>query len=280
MAEEEENMAEWIRYRHPPAIRAAASVVGKKEHDGPLGTKFDLHDEKDKFGQPSWEQAESEMQRLALNLAMTKGGVTEKEIDVLFAGDLINQCTGSAYGLLDYRIPYFGLYGACSTAAESLILASMMIDGGYARRSAAVTSSHNLSAERQFRYPVEYGGQRAPTAQWTVTGSGAFLLDAEGDGPFVTEVMPGISADPGISDLNNMGAAMAPAIVCFGKMGTENNQWAVPRFREDRRRALPIVSIILSNSYQSDSKISAPRVVIHRNKSNDRVSSTTMTSSR
>lgn len=205
-------MAKWIRYQNPPTIRAAASVVGKKEHDGPLGSKFDLHDEKDKFGQPSWEQAESEMQRLALNLAMTKGKVTEESVDALFAGDLINQCTGSAYGLLDYQIPYFGLYGACSTAAESLILASMMIDSGYAKRSAAVTSSHNLSAERQFRYPVEYGGQRAPTAQWTVTGSAAFLLDAEGDGPFVTEVMPGISVDPGISDINNMGAAMAPVI--------------------------------------------------------------------
>ncbi len=194
-------------------IQSAASVVGQKEYDGPIGSCFDLHGDDDRFGKKTWEKAESEMQRLALNTALAKGEFAESDIDTLFAGDLLNQCIGSAYGLIDFNIPYFGLYGACSTAAEGLLLASVMVSAGFATRTCAVTSSHNCSAERQYRTPIEYGGQRPQTAQWTVTGSGAFVVGrTTGRGlARVTGGMPGIVVEKGITDANNMGAAMAPA---------------------------------------------------------------------
>ena len=204
---------------HPGAvILSAATVVGGKEHDGPLGAHFDFFNGNDRFGQDTWEKAESEMQRMALSAALSKADVTPDAVDMLFAGDLLNQCVGSSYGLLSYDVPYFGLYGACSTSAEGLILAASMIGGGHAHRAAVVTSSHNAAAERQFRTPLEYGGQRPPTGQWTVTGAGAFLLveAAPREDPalaLVTHAMPGIVMDMGISDANHMGAAMAPAAV-------------------------------------------------------------------
>ena len=141
-------------------ILSAATVVGSKEHSGPLGGGFDYYGDNDRFGQDTWERAESEMQRMAMAAALDKAGLTPEEVDMLFAGDLLNQCVGSSYGLLSYDIPYFGLYGACSTSAEGLLLASAMIGGGQANVAAAVTSSHNAAAERQFRTPLEYGGQR------------------------------------------------------------------------------------------------------------------------
>ncbi len=192
------------------SIISSASVVGKWEKDGPLGEYFDLHDNTDKFGKNTWELAESEMQRLAFNTAMAKLSVSEQAIDALFAGDLLNQCVSSSYGLLDFDIPYFGLYGACSTAAESLMLASATVSAGYFKTAAAVTSSHYCSAERQYRSPVEYGAQRSPTAQWTVTGAGAFMVSGEGK-IRITEGLPGIVVEKGICDASNMGAAMAPA---------------------------------------------------------------------
>jgi stage V sporulation protein AD len=161
-------------------IVSSASVVGKNEHDGPLGEYFDIFDPSDKFGMNTWEQAESEMQRLAFNTALSKLSLTERSIDAIFAGDLLNQCVGSSYGLLDFDIPYFGLYGACSTAAEGIMLASACVSAGYFSRAAAVTSSHYCSAERQYRSPIEYGAQRSPTAQWTVTGAGAFIISDNG----------------------------------------------------------------------------------------------------
>lgn len=202
-------------------IAASASVVGRSEHSGPLGGFFDLHDATDRFGQSTWEQSESEMQRRALSVAMKKLGVGNEDIGAIFAGDLLNQCVGAAYGLAEFASPYFGLYGACSTSAEGLTLAAMTVSGGCFDLAAAVTSSHNCSAERQFRTPIEYGGQRPPSAQWTVTGAGAFLVAADReDSPFVTSdsplicrVMPGIVTDKGINDANNMGAAMAPAAI-------------------------------------------------------------------
>ncbi len=200
-----------LKFRNA-AICSAASVVGKKEHDGPLGACFDLHDVTDRFGKSTWEQSESEMQRLALNVALAKGSLTEKDVDALFAGDLLNQCVGSSYGLVDFDIPYLGLYGACSTASEGLMMAAMMCSAGYATTCAAVTSSHYCSAERQYRTPLEYGAQRSPTAQWTVTGSGAFLVQQTGS-VRITEAMPGIVREKGINDASNMGAAMAPAAV-------------------------------------------------------------------
>ncbi len=197
-------------------ILAAATVVGGKEHAGPLGNHFDYFNENDRFDQDTWEKAESEMQRMALSAVLEKADLTQDKVDMLFAGDLLNQCVGSSYGLLSYDIPYFGLYGACSTSAEGLMLAATMVDGGHAKIAAAVTSSHNAAAERQFRTPLEYGGQRPPTGQWTVTGSGAFILcdDSIANGremARVTDALPGIVVDMGISDANNMGAAMAPA---------------------------------------------------------------------
>lgn len=198
------------------AITSAATVVGRKEHEGPLSAYFDFYSDSDRFGQKTWEAAESEMQRMALAAAMGKGGLKEQDIELLFAGDLLNQCVGSAYGLLSYDIPYFGLYGACSTCAEGLLLASSMVTAGFTETVAAVTSSHNAAAERQFRYPIEYGGQRPPTGQWTVTGSGAFILTKREQAEtapmaYVTSGMPGIVLDLGVNDANNMGAAMAPA---------------------------------------------------------------------
>ncbi len=202
---------------HPNAsLLAAGTVVGGKEHDGPLGDCFDFHNPGDRFGEASWERAESEMQRMALASALSKADMRAEDIDMLFAGDLLNQCVGSSYGLLSYDIPYFGLYGACSTSAEGLLLASAMVGAGYARVAAAVTSSHNAAAERQFRTPLEYGGQRPPTGQWTVTGAGAFILTNEerAQGRAMATVctaFPGIVVDAGITDVANMGAAMAPA---------------------------------------------------------------------
>ncbi|MBQ7347210.1 MAG: stage V sporulation protein AD [Clostridia bacterium] len=196
------------------AILAAASAVGKKETEGPLGDLFDLCDDTDRFGAKTWEEAESEMQRMAFNTVLAKAELRDTDIGALFAGDLLNQCVGSAYGLLAFDIPYFGLYGACSTCAESLMLASTFVSNGIFDRCAAVTSSHYCSAERQYRTPIEYGGQRPPTAQWTVTGSGAFLVRKAQKGEkhaVVRRAMPGIVRERGVNDANNMGAAMAPA---------------------------------------------------------------------
>lgn len=200
---------------HPkvfPSIISHATAVGNKEHKGPLGDRFDYHDESDKFGQKTWELAEGEMQRIALNLALKKAALSHEALDCLFAGDLINQCSSSNYGLVDISAPFLGLYGACSTSAEGLIVATLYLNAVGSGTVAVVTSSHNCSAERQFRFPVEYGGQRPPTAQWTVTASASFLL-GEGDGAYITELLPGISVDGGIHDANNMGAAMAPAVI-------------------------------------------------------------------
>ena len=192
------------------SIICAASVVGKKEFDGPLGSCFDLHDDKNKFDQKTWEKAESEMQRLSLNAALSKGDLSPNDVDAIFAGDLLNQCVGSAYGLLNFDVPYFGLYGACSTAVEGMMLASLLISGGHFERCATVSSSHFCSAERQYRNPLEYGGQRPQTAQWTVTGAASFIIGKHSSVK-IKEALPGIVIEKGINDASNMGAAMAPA---------------------------------------------------------------------
>lgn len=199
-------------------IFSFASVVGGKESDGPLGGLFDLRDPCDRFGMKTWEKAESEMQRMALNTALAKAGVHAENVGALFAGDLLNQCVGSAYGLQSFDIPYIGLYGACSTCAESLLLASLTVSYGMCNIAAAVTSSHYCSAERQYRTPLEYGAQRAPTAQWTVTGSGAFLVRgiqedeiSEKGRAVIRRCVIGRVQDSGVADAANMGAAMAPA---------------------------------------------------------------------
>ena len=206
------DMGKILSFDSRPTVISCASVVGKKEHEGPLSEYFDMHDPSDKFGKDTFEKAESEMQRLALNTALAKAELKSDDVGAVFAGDLMNQCTGSSYGLASFGIPYFGLYGACSTAAEGLMLASMSVDKGVFGVAASVSSSHNCSAERQFRFPLEYGSQRPPTAQWTATAAGAFVIGHASKGVMaVTEALPGRIIDKGINDANNMGAAMAPA---------------------------------------------------------------------
>ena len=200
-----------LAFNSPPSIAGHACVVGKKEGEGPLKNSFDYISEDSFFGKKTWEQAESTMVNQALMLALDKAALPPSDIDYIFAGDLLNQCIGSSFGLRETKIPLFGLFGACSTMAEGLCLAAAVIDGGFADRTAAVTSSHFCSAERQFRFPLEYGGQRTQTAQWTVTGSGAVILASEGPGPYITHATPGKIVDAGIKDVNNMGSAMAPA---------------------------------------------------------------------
>ncbi len=200
-----------LKFPKPPSIIESASVVGKKEGLGPLKHTFDFISDDSYFGEKSWEKAESNMLKQCFSLACDKGKLSPSTLDMIFSGDLLNQCTGSAYALRDTDVPYFGLYGACSTMSESLCLAAMAIDGGCARTAAALTSSHFCSAERQFRFPLEYGSIRAPTAQWTVTGAGAVILGADGAGPYITHATMGKIVDAGIVDASNMGAAMAPA---------------------------------------------------------------------
>ena len=195
----------------PPVITAWASIAGKKESDGPLGHTFDITSKDTYFGQKTWEQAERHMQQMALNKLAEKAGIRNAEFDIVFSGDLLNQCIGSSFALRNTDIPHLGLYGACSTMAESLLMASMAVGGGFADKVAAMTSSHFASSERQYRFPLGYGGQRTPTAQWTVTGSGAALVCSQGQGPKITACTIGTVSDLGISDANNMGAAMAPA---------------------------------------------------------------------
>ncbi len=197
----------------PPVITAWASVAGKKEKEGPLGREFDLTKDDSYFGQKTWEQAEKRIQQLALETLAKKAAMAQKDFELVFSGDLLNQCIGSSFPLRNTGIPHLGLYGACSTMAESLLLASMTVGGGFADKVVAMTSSHFASSERQYRFPLGYGGQRTPTAQWTVTGSGAALVCSGGSGPRIESATVGTVTDLGIKDANNMGAAMAPVDV-------------------------------------------------------------------
>ena len=195
-----------------PAILGYAAICGKKESEGPLGAAFDLTYEDTTLGEKSWEKAESRLQKEAVNCAMKKAGVTAGAVDYIFAGDLLNQCISSTFGLRSLGIPFLGQYGACSTMAQTLAMSSFLVDGGMANLCVAVTSSHFCSAERQFRFPLEYGSQRTPTAQWTATAAGACLVRAHGSaGVPVLSVTFGRVQDFAVHDINNMGAAMMPA---------------------------------------------------------------------
>lgn len=196
---------------HPPIITAWASVAGKKEAEGPLAHTFDIKCRDTYFGQKTWEQAEKHMQQQALKKLAEKAKISQEDFDVVFSGDLLNQCIGSSFSLRNTGIPHIGLYGACSTMAESLLMASMAVGGGFTNNAVAMTSSHFASSERQYRFPLGYGGQRTPTSQWTVTGSGAALVCRQGNGPKITGCTIGTVTDLGVKDANNMGAAMAPA---------------------------------------------------------------------
>ena len=195
----------------PPTISGFASVVGKKEGKGPLKDYFDFICEDDRFGEKTWEKAESRFVTESTRTAIKKAGLTPADINYIFCGDLLNQCTGSNYAVRELGIPFFGLYGACSTMAEALSLGAMTVDGGFARNVVAATSSHFCSSERQFRFPLEYGSTRPASSQWTVTGSGAAVLSHKGEGPKIKSITTGKIIDLGIKDANNMGAAMAPA---------------------------------------------------------------------
>ena len=199
------------RLTDPPGVVSWASVAGRLERQGPLGGSIDITDDDSFFGKKTWEQGEAEMQALALRRALRKGGLTPQDVDCVFAGDLLNQNIGATFSLRDFDIPFYGVYGACSTMGESLSLAAMAVAGGFARIAAAQTSSHFCTAERQYRMPVPYGSQRTPTAQWTATAAGCCILSNEGRGPAVTHAAIGRIVDRGITDANNMGAAMAPA---------------------------------------------------------------------
>lgn len=201
-------------FSRAPFIVETASVVGTKEGEGPLGKLFDVIGADDKFGQDTWEEAESSLQKEAVTLVLGKSKLKPEKIRYIFAGDLLGQAIASSFGLKTFEIPWFGLYGACSTCGESLSLAAMTVAAGYADTVLAVTSSHFASAEKQFRFPLEYANQRPLSATWTVTGSGAFILSQNaGSSPLarVTGITTGKIVDYGIKDSMNMGAAMAPA---------------------------------------------------------------------
>ncbi len=194
-----------------PALVGWGNAAGKKEGEGPLGGQLDELSPDDTFGQKTWEQAECVMQQRALTHALARGGRKREQLDILLAGDLVNQCICSSFAAREQQAPFLGLYGACSTMGEGLLLCAALVDAGYADLAAAVTSSHFCTAERQYRTPVQYGGQRTPTAQWTVTGAGAVLVSGGGKGPRITGATVGRVVDKGVTDANNMGAAMAPA---------------------------------------------------------------------
>lgn len=203
-----------IRLNQPVYIRSSASIVGTKEGQGPLGTLFDMVGSDDWFGSKTWEEAESNLQKDAVYLAMGKAGLKPEDIRYLFAGDLLGQCIATSFGISSYQIPLFGVYGACSTCGESMELGAMTVAAGYADNVVCVTSSHFASAEKEFRYPLEYGNQRPLSASWTVTGSGAFVLSKDpGANPraIITGLTPGKIVDYGLKDSMNMGACMAPA---------------------------------------------------------------------
>ena len=196
----------------PIYFESFAAVGGYEEGRGPLGKCFDLIDEKDLFGMKTWERAEAEMSRVALNSALNKSGISPDDLNLIVAGDLQNQCVASSGGLFSFGIPFLGLYGACSTCTEGLlVLTAMLTSSKNYSRGASVTSSHNCAAERQFRTPIEYGGQRSPSAQWTATAAGAFVLSKAKSNVKISAFMPGKVIDGYTKDQSNMGAAMALA---------------------------------------------------------------------
>ena len=203
-----------IQFSSPPYILETSSIVGPKEAQGPLAKYFDQCLEDEFWGEKTWEKAESKIIKENVNSVIAKSCIPSQNIDYCFAGDLLNQCISSSFGLREINIPFFGIFGACSTFVEGMSLGSIFIDSGAAKNVLCATSSHFCSAEKQFRFPLELGNQRPPTAQWTVTGSGAAILsntNLDKVCPQVTYITPGKIVDMGVKDANNMGAAMAPA---------------------------------------------------------------------
>ena len=203
-----------VKFTSPVYLVNSASVVGKKESEGPFGERFDVVIQDDKDGFATWEEAESALQRDAVTTLLQKTGIRTENIRYLFAGDLLGQSIASTFGLMTFELPFVGLYGACSTCGLSLSLGSMAIAGGFAENVICVTSSHFASAEKEFRFPLAYGNQRPLSATWTVTGSGAFLLSTQNKGgarAIISGITTGKIIDYGVKDSMNMGACMAPA---------------------------------------------------------------------
>ncbi|MEA4923894.1 MAG: stage V sporulation protein AD [Syntrophomonadaceae bacterium] len=202
-----------LMFTNPPYITSWASLVGPKEGEGPWGADFDIVLPDYLWGEASWEKAETKMLRDAISKALSKQGLQNGDAELMLAGDLLNQIISSSYAAREINIPFLGLYGACSTMSESLLLGAIMIDGGFFERVVAATSSHHYTAERQFRSPIEQGVQRVPSSQWTATAAGAVVLQASGAGPRITCATVGRVVDLGQTDAANMGGAMAPAAV-------------------------------------------------------------------
>ena len=202
-----------VYLKNSPCVISSAGVVGRREGDGPLGSEFDRVFEDGRMNEDSWEKAESDLHRCAVETAISKAGLSAADIDLILAGDLLGQSMGTTFGIRELNIPFLGLYGACSTMALSLATAALFVDSGAVNVAVASTSSHFCSAEKQFRMPLEYGGQRTPTAQWTVTGAGATVITQNDCGARIEKVIIGRIQDYSIKDPNNMGAAMAPVDV-------------------------------------------------------------------
>ncbi len=194
----------------PISVSAWALSGGKKEGDGPLGKGFDYIYKDSLLGQESWEKGESIMIRNTLDTLLKKSSLLPSDIELIFSGDLMNQCTSATYGIRSFDIPSYGIYGACSNIGEAVSLCAMAIESGGFSRCCALTSSHFCTAERQFRYPLEYGGVKTTTAQWTVTAASALLIENKDQPPFIRAFSTGTITDMGIKDITNMGAAMAP----------------------------------------------------------------------
>ena len=200
-----------LAFENGPQILGKASVAGKKEGEGPLGEQFDIIEPDPLLGCENWEEAESALQKEAADLVIERAGLVRSEVRYLFAGDLLGQLIATSFGTVDLELPLFGLYGACSTIGEALCLGAMTVEAGYADYVMALSSSHFASAEKQFRFPLEYGNQRPLSTTWTVTGSGAFILGKKGGSVRISGITPGRIVDMGLKDSMNMGACMAPA---------------------------------------------------------------------
>ena len=215
-----------IIFETPINIISAASIVGPKESEGPLSKYFDKCLDDEFWQEKTWEKAESKIIKETVNMAISKSGIPVKDINYCFAGDLLNQCISSSFGLRELGVPFYGIFGACSTFGEGIQLGSVFIESGAAKNVVCAASSHFCSAEKQFRFPLELGNQRPPTSQWTVTGSGSIVLSKSGTGPKITAITTGKVVDLGIKDSNNMGAAMAPAAL----------DTLITHFKETRRK--------------------------------------------
>ena len=205
-----------VFFKNSPCITSFAAVCGSKEKEGVLGDFADITLDDDMYGESTFEKAECKMLSTAISLAIEKGGYSEKDIDVLFSGDLLNQIISASFAARDFNFPFLGLYSACSTMSESLLLGAMLVNAGYVNRVVAATGSHFASAERQYRYPLELGCTRPPQAQWTVTAAGGCVISSERKGVKIVNGTMGKVCDFGVTDVNNMGAAMAPAVAIIG----------------------------------------------------------------